>query len=716
MPQRKKAKTPWRPKQMHTKHRQGPEEEWRKRLPKKDGSNKNSLREDQVGITEYVSKGAGFTGVVKSRFSDFHVNEIDLDGKVLQLNDLTVPKPAEPTLDEEELAAVRQKFREIITDDTWDKMSALAALGAKDPAAQPIDIIVTALDKTERGQIHDMLKTLYSSKLVGSTVTEVKDSTEERIIRVMKPKYNSSSEKRTRWNFPGEYVHFLVYKENMETSEAASRLASRIGMHPSNVNYCGTKDKRAKTTQKFCIKRRLPSQILTAAQKSYVRIGNFTFSNDVLKLGDLKGNRFRIALRHVNGDEAEIQKALESLRDKGFINYFGLQRFGNHADIPTYEIGVALLKADYKTVAELILKPRSNDLPFMDEVRKKWWEERNSAAAAAMFIPNEFIEKKLLDGLAKYGENDYAAALRKIPRNMLLLYPHSFQSFVFNRIASRRIKEHGFKLIPGDLVYRNKEEMDEDIMEKCDLDNPTDNVAEDIENNEDNLEAKEDAETPASDAKNEDSIFKRKVKALTEEDIVSGSYTLFDVVLPLPGHDITYPSNEVGAWYEEILAEYGLSSEKLRHKVKTFAMAGAYRKLLICPRELTWKFRKYSTPEETLIASDWDRIAGKADKIENTEGTGDLKALLLDFCLPPSVYATMFLRELLKSDTSAAQQLKIEKDEMSKVRVKMQTPEVNESKDDAAQVESASEVTTTEKRKLTEDEAVEVEEKKLKTS
>uniref|UniRef100_A0A0K8TWP2 Pseudouridylate synthase 7 n=1 Tax=Bactrocera latifrons TaxID=174628 RepID=A0A0K8TWP2_BACLA len=590
-------------------------------------------------------------------------------------------------------------------------MSTLAALGAKDPAAQPIDIIVTALDKTERGQIHDMLKTLYSSKLVGSTVTEVKDSTEERIIRVMKPKYNSSSEKRTRWNFPGEYVHFLVYKENMETSEAASRLASRIGIHPSNVNYCGTKDKRAKTTQKFCIKRRLPSQIVTAAQKSYVRIGNFTFSNNVLKLGDLKGNRFKIALRHVNGDEVEIQQALENLRDKGFINYFGLQRFGNHADIPTYEIGVALLKADYKTVAELILKPRSNDLPFMAEVRKKWWKERNSAAAAAMFIPNEFIEKKLLDGLAKYGENDYAAALRKIPRNMLLLYPHSFQSFVFNRIASRRIKEHGFKLIPGDLVYRNKEEMDEDIIEKCDLDSTTD-----IGKCEDNQEVKEDAETPASDAKNEDSIFKRKVKALTEEDIVSGNYTLFDVVLPLPGHDITYPSNEIGAWYEEILAEYGLSSEKLRHKVKTFAMAGAYRKLLICPRDLTWKFRKYSTPEETLIASDWDRIAGKADKIENTEGTGDLKALLLDFCLPPSVYATMFLRELLKSDTSAAQQLKIEIDEMSKVRDKQQTPKVNESKEDAAHVESVNEVATTEKRKLTADETAEVEEKKSKPS
>lgn len=32
-------------------------------------------------------------GILKSRFSDFHVNEIDLDGKVLQLNDTSIPKP-----------------------------------------------------------------------------------------------------------------------------------------------------------------------------------------------------------------------------------------------------------------------------------------------------------------------------------------------------------------------------------------------------------------------------------------------------------------------------------------------------------------------------------------------------------------------------------------------------------------------------------------------
>lgn len=48
-----------------------------------------------MGITEYVCKGEGFAGVLKSRFSDFHLNEIDLNGKVLQLNDLEIPEPKE---------------------------------------------------------------------------------------------------------------------------------------------------------------------------------------------------------------------------------------------------------------------------------------------------------------------------------------------------------------------------------------------------------------------------------------------------------------------------------------------------------------------------------------------------------------------------------------------------------------------------------------------
>ncbi|XP_037807201.1 pseudouridylate synthase 7 homolog [Lucilia sericata] len=613
---------------------------------------KDNLREDQVGITEYINVGEGFTGILKSRFSDFHVNEIDLRGQILQLSDLTIPEQKEEELSAEEVNVAKEELKNVINEEVWQKINDLKDAkhdNSKKPEDSAIYIDVTELDKEQRTQIHKVIKKLYENKLVSSTVgAEQAGSTDadKKFIRVMK----SKGRDRNKWTFPEEYVHFLVHKENLDTSEVASSIANKLKLRPSQVNYCGTKDRRAKTTQKFCIKKRTPRQIVgTVKFLNGVKIGNFEFSKNVLKLGDLKGNRFRIALRHLNGEKQHIETSLKNVKEQGFINYFGLQRFGNCSTIPTHEIGVALLKADYKTACELILKPRENDIPFLKSIREMWWKNRDSRAAAAQFRSDRFIEKKLLDGLSQYGENDYAGALRKIPRNMLLLYPHAFQSLIFNNMASRRIKEFGLTLMPGDLVYRNKDDLDVD-MEATELPEPD-------EDSEENPTETESEASSALTAENSESVFKRKVKPLTEEDISSGNYSIYDVVLPLPGHDITYPENVVGTWYKEELEKYELSSEKLKHNVKTFAMAGAYRKLVIKPKDMSWEFRTYATPEETLILSDFELLKGK--KVEDFKvggNEGKYEALLLDFCLPPAAYATMMLRELLKRDTSAAAQ------------------------------------------------------------
>jgi tRNA pseudouridine13 synthase len=68
----------------------------------------------------------------------------------------------------------------------------------------------------------------------------------------------------------------------------------------------------------------------------------------------LRGNLFSIVLRNIQGDQSAIDQSLSSLRDNGFINYFGMQRFGT-GDIPTHEVGRAILGKNYEKAAKMIL-------------------------------------------------------------------------------------------------------------------------------------------------------------------------------------------------------------------------------------------------------------------------------------------------------------------------------------------------------------------------
>jgi hypothetical protein len=54
-------------------------------------STKSRLMEKDVGITEYISAHEGFSGIIKQRFSDFHVNEITADGSIVKLTELAPP-------------------------------------------------------------------------------------------------------------------------------------------------------------------------------------------------------------------------------------------------------------------------------------------------------------------------------------------------------------------------------------------------------------------------------------------------------------------------------------------------------------------------------------------------------------------------------------------------------------------------------------------------
>lgn len=163
------------------------------------------------------------------------------------------------------------------------------------------------------------------------------------------------------------------------------------------------------------------------------------------------------------------------------------------------------------------------------------------------------------------------------------------------------------------------------------------------------------------------------VNVLSQEDI--SNYSIYDVILPLPGFDIKYPENEVKDWYKEALQEYGLELEMHKQKVKqvqcivlqlcflkenfcrTYNLSGKYRKLVEKATNLSWYTLRYDDPNSNLIRSDYEELQGE-DEPKSIEG-GQYKALIIDMCLSSANYATMVLREVLKMDTSSSSQTKL---------------------------------------------------------
>jgi len=75
----------------------------------------------------------------------------------------------------------------------------------------------------------------------------------------------------------------------------------------------------------------LPNKFKHINQRlSAVKVGNFQLCQTPLRLGQLQGNRFEIFLRNITIDSNEhINIYVNNWIEKGYINYFGLQRFGS---------------------------------------------------------------------------------------------------------------------------------------------------------------------------------------------------------------------------------------------------------------------------------------------------------------------------------------------------------------------------------------------------
>ncbi|SBS95677.1 U2 snRNA/tRNA pseudouridine synthase, putative [Plasmodium ovale] len=167
--------------------------------------------------------------------------------------------------------------------------------------------------------------------------------------------------KRSRLKRGKKYLHFNLYKENKDICEILTKLKTNLKKKNADISYCGIKDKRGITVQKFSIHKIKKKDIYQMVSNTpiwcnNVYISNLKYKKKRLSLGNLKGNFFKILIRGVNNEEEQNFKTLSnSLKKNGFINYYGHQRFGCKK-IKNFEIGICILKKNYKEALLLVIQ------------------------------------------------------------------------------------------------------------------------------------------------------------------------------------------------------------------------------------------------------------------------------------------------------------------------------------------------------------------------
>lgn len=134
----------------------------------------------------------------------------------------------------------------------------------------------------------------------------------------------------------GEHCWLWVEKENLNTADAAQRLARFADLRERDISYSGLKDKRAIARQWFCLhllNREVDWQLWNDPALRILRVERHSKK---LRRGTHRSNYFEITLREVQGDIDALHSRVALIREKGVPNYFGEQRFGR--DGRTFEL------------------------------------------------------------------------------------------------------------------------------------------------------------------------------------------------------------------------------------------------------------------------------------------------------------------------------------------------------------------------------------------
>ncbi|XP_041833049.1 pseudouridylate synthase 7 homolog-like protein [Melanotaenia boesemani] len=467
-------------------------------------------------------------------------------------------------------------------------------------------------NKEHRTAVHHFLNRRFG-KLVEtkSFIDQGRTSISVRLRENRRPKKRTAEERKEE----DIYTAFTLCKENLETLEAISYMAAALGILPSDFTYAGIKDKRAITYQSMVVKKISPQRLKEKTadfEKKGMHLSQVRSVSEPLRLGRLQGNHFDLVVRnlrphgatdtHSSGAEihtrlaALVKEAVENVKTKGFVNYYGPQRFGSGQSVQSDRVGLALLKEDMVSAVHLFFTPEEGDDP-QSQAKQHFLQTGNAKEALALMPLSKPRERLMLRALNRYGTGPGGCvqAWLSLPHSMRVFYPHAYCSRVWNEAAAHRLATMGHCVRKGDLVW--------------------------MQTGQSNMQDTAGTSSP-------------QIHVVTDEEEQARVYTLQQVLLPMPGNTVKYPENTMGTWYKERLARDGLSDCRFRVSSLKLNLPGCYRPLLAVPHNFSNRLQR----------------AASADGGGLQTSESNSLILTLNFDLDSSCYATICLREIMKCD------------------------------------------------------------------
>ncbi len=290
------------------------------------------------------------------------------------------------------------------------------------------------------------LKTRYEDFLV-------EEITANKELLPIKDWLNTSLGEPTLQGKRAKYVAFTVQKMGLSTMDVSTIIASSLRLPRNLVSYAGLKDKRAVTVQRMSAPTRAASG-LGALELSNIEIRDIEYSRRLVQIGELWGNRFTILLRDLDVSLEEALEVADKVQSSPLLNYFGVQRFGI-ARSNTHVAGKFLIKRDFEGMIRSILcTPGEYEGQELLDAR---------AELADNLVPTERIidaftkdlhyERVVMYELIKQ-PGEFKRAVSRISPKILTLMVHAYQSYLFNRMLSTRVKNGLSHVIPepGDFL------------------------------------------------------------------------------------------------------------------------------------------------------------------------------------------------------------------------------------------------------------------------